>query len=292
MSRLVPVVLAGCVLACGEGQRPTAPSGVVIQSPAPEPPPAPPPEPYSKGQYTGPAIVAKDNGQPYTAPRPTILVFAVDAVTTLQTGQRYSDVADLLIPQGWLAVSTDLPAHGADVRAGESPTTALTSWAKRFESGENIVPPFVAKVSAILDGLIAAKWTDPNRIAVMGVSRGGFLAMHVAATDSRVDLALGIVPVTDLRALTEFADQQNDDGLAASVRLPLMVTQLSRVPIWLETPQVDTRVSAHLTVALAEELRMAGGSVALHVEPGNVHTVPPMPVIESAATWVQMMTQR
>jgi dienelactone hydrolase len=260
--------------ACGSAQLPSAPSGVVVVDPAPVPP-APVP-------YAGPAIVTK--GVPEMGvPKPTIIVLAVDAVTTLQTNQRYSDVADLLIPQGWIAVSLDLPAHGADRRTGE-PSNALAAWASRLAAGEDIVEAFVTHLRAVMDGLHAAQMS--SRFVIMGTSRGGFMALHAAANDSRIAAVLAFIPVTDLRALTEFSALQ-DDPLVTSLRTETLIPRLVRVPVWIETPATDTRVDAVRTLAFAEALRAASGDVTLRVEPGSVHTLPGAEVLAQAAEWVK-----
>ena len=69
----------------------------------------------------------------------------------------------------------------------------------------NEVAEIVAKARAVLDLLVHQGIADPERVAACGTSRGGFLAYHFAASESRVKAVAGISPVTRLNALRELA---------------------------------------------------------------------------------------
>ncbi|GIT31209.1 MAG: hypothetical protein Ct9H300mP1_32550 [Planctomycetaceae bacterium] len=84
-----------------------------------------------------------------------------------------------LARHGWLYVTLDPPCHGRDAKKGEP--AALSGWAHRVKNGEDLVGPFTKRCRDVLDWLIARKYTDPDRIAAGGTSRGGFCALHFAA---------------------------------------------------------------------------------------------------------------
>src|SRR5438105_2232789 len=52
--------------------------------------------------------------------------------------------------------------------------------------GEDFVGDTVRRSIAVLDYLVAQRYTDPARVAAFGTSRGAFMAFHFAAVDRRV----------------------------------------------------------------------------------------------------------
>jgi alpha-beta hydrolase superfamily lysophospholipase len=80
----------------------------------------------------------------------------------------YARIAEHL--PGWRVVSLDLPAHGKDQRPGEA--QPLVAWRARLDAGENLVREFTVRLSRLIDTLAT------DRIALVGTSRGGFMALH------------------------------------------------------------------------------------------------------------------
>ena len=141
-------------------------------------------------------------GAKQTKPAPTLLIFAGSLEQSLEDAN-YNGAGTVAAQHGFLLVSLDLPSHGRQKRVDER--AGLDGWRDRIAKGENIVAQFVAQASSVLDFLIAQGYTDPARVAVSGTSRGGFLALHLAAADPRVHSVVAFAPVTDLLALREFA---------------------------------------------------------------------------------------
>src|SRR5262249_40062627 len=142
-----------------------------------------------------------------SAPAPVVFVFAKDVTATL-TDENFGRVAWQLQETGFVAISMDLPCHGEDQREGEPPR--LEGWAWRIRHGDALSDSFLPKVRAVVDYLVRRKVADPARIATYGVSRGGFIAMHVAAADPRFRAVAAFAPVTDLARLTEFRGLENN----------------------------------------------------------------------------------
>ncbi|HLJ11527.1 MAG TPA: alpha/beta fold hydrolase, partial [Planctomycetaceae bacterium] len=138
-----------------------------------------------------------------SAPAPTLFVFATDFNTTLQSDD-YNKVGRLLAKEGVLCVALDLPCHGQNVREGEP--QGLQGWAARLRNDDGFVAAFAKDVSSVLDYLIAEGFSDPKRIAACGTSRGGFMALQIAAAEPRMARVAAFAPVTDLRALSEFKE--------------------------------------------------------------------------------------
>lgn len=185
------------------------------------------------------------------APAPTLFVFASEMRATL-TNEDGGKLGHILSRKGFVCVSLDLPCHGADVRSGENPSD-LRGWRTRLEQGENFVAAFTAKVSEVLDYLIAEKYTDLSSVGVAGTSRGGFIALHSAVAEPRVKYVVGFAPVTHLPALAEFAGTETSEQVRAlSVRR--FADKLVGRPIWMVIGNNDVRVGTEHCVALLQEL--------------------------------------
>jgi len=171
-----------------------------------------------------------------TRPAPAAIILATSEQESLA---HYARIAEHL--PGWRVVSLDLPAHGADQRPGEA--QPLVAWRARLDAGENPVRDFTVRLSQLIDTLAT------DRIALVGTSRGGFMALHGMAADPRVDAVVAFMPVTQLRTLREFAqastryDELNVAHLALRGR-----------PIWIRVGRDDHRVSTAAAAHAAEAL--------------------------------------
>ena len=190
---------------------------------------------------------------------------------------------------GYLVVSIDIPCHGT--QTGEGQSVGLSGWSHRVGNGEDIVEESNARLSAVLDDLIKTGLADPDRIAVAGTSRGGFLAIHFAAHDTRVKCAAGFAAVTDLAALSEFRERQENE-LVKKLSLINQAEKLVGRPVWIITGDRDERVGTHHAIELAARLsavakeRDIPSNVELHVmsEPRG-HTTP-RGASKLAADWI------
>jgi dienelactone hydrolase len=257
-------------------QSPTAPT----VSPIPTAPDLPaPPVPYQ-----GPAIVT--HGGESARPRPTVITLALDAETSWKPP--FSTIADRLVDDGWLGVSLDLPAHGADVRPGETadPMAALTSWRDRVAHHEDFITPFLGTLRAVIDGLVTSRQSDPSQIVLVGISRGALLAVDAAAGDPRVAAVAILIPVTDLAALDEFAGLQRDPIVISSAAIT-HAAALRVTPVFVETSQSDIRIDAARALAFADAVEAAGGTVERHIEPTNLHVLPES-ALQHAVTWLRL----
>jgi len=190
---------------------------------------------------------------PAKGPAPTLLLLASTGESTLAT-EPYRRVGALLHAQGWNVVSLDLPCHGAQRRKGEPPQ--LAGWAARTARGEDIAADLCARVNKVLDHLVKSRVADPDRIAAAGTSRGGFMAFQAAAADPRIRAVAGFAPVTDLLALTEFADLKSN-ALAQQLALVNVAEKLSDRAAWITIGNRDGRVGTDRATAFAKALTRA-----------------------------------
>jgi dienelactone hydrolase len=227
-------------------------------------------------------------GDAVSTPSPTLFILAGTIDGTLGSAyfrQCGNELADL----GYLLVSIDLPCHGTQVVDGKP--AGLGGWSHRVGNDENFVAEANHRLSKVLDDLIKTGQTDPDRVAAAGTSRGGFIAIHFTAHDSRVRCAAGFAPVTDLAALSEFRDRQAHP-LVAKLNLVSQAEKLAGRPVWIITGDRDERVGTHHAIELAGRLsavakeRDIPSNVELHVmsEPRG-HTTP-RGASKLAADWI------
>ena len=227
-------------------------------------------------------------GEKPAAPAPTLIILASTVEGTLGDPY-YRRAGNILGEQGYLCVSIDLPCHGTEHRQGEP--EQLSGWRYRAEHGEDFVAEFSKRLSSALDDLIAQGYTDPERIAICGTSRGGFMSLQFAAHEPRVRCLAAYAPVTDLAALREFQGAEAN-AMVQSLDVRKQADKLAGRPVWIIIGDQDARVSTDSAIDLARKITRASlaqkltSQVDLHViaEPRG-HTTP-NGAIESSAAWL------
>ena len=227
-------------------------------------------------------------GTKATYPAPTLFIFASDIHATLDNPY-YRQCGELLAAQGYLCVSLDLPGHGAEQREGEP--GGLGTWRTRSDAGEDFIAPFTVRVRAVLDHLIITSAADPARIAACGTSRGGFMALRVAAADPRIKATAAFAPVTNLMALREFNGATNTDHVA-KLSLSAHADSLAGRSLWLIIGDRDERVSTDDCIAFARRVtavsleKTQSADTALLVLPEPKGHTTPQSAPELAAAWI------
>ncbi len=221
-------------------------------------------------------------------PAPTLLIFSATIDESL--GNPYfRQCGNLLAEEGFLCVSMDLPGHGADQREGEP--GGLAAWRFRSDAGEDFVTPFTGHVKQVLDYLVSEGYTDPERIAACGTSRGGFMALQTAAMEPRIRATAAFAPVTNLMALREFDGATNTE-FVAGLSLYSHAEALVGRSLWLVIGDRDERVSTDdciafgrrvTTVSLAQEKT---ADVTLIVQPEPKGHTTPAGAPEKSAAWI------
>ena len=214
-------------------------------------------------------------GEKPLAPAPTVFFFGKAIEDSLDS--IYDQEAFDTLGQGVLKVSLDTPCHGAERRPGEP--TSLSGWRYRLEQGDDIAADLVRRATATLDYLIEQRYTDPTKVAVFGISRGGLMAFHFAAADSRVGPIAGFSPVTDLLTLHELSEMQHDERARALAAVRL-ADKLYQHPMWIMIGNTDHRVGTDRAMEFTQriiETSEAHGLVPpieLRVLPAKGHTTP------------------
>lgn len=207
-------------------------------------------------------------------PAPTLFVFAL-GLDDMEKQLVYTDVARIVARSGWLSVIVEPPCHGEDTR--ETEPGQLDGWRHRLEHGDPLITEFTTKASAVLDELISQGLVDPQRVAVCGTSRGGFLAYHFAAAETRVKAAAGVSPVTRLTALREFFATSHRER-AEQIDAANLATKLVGKSIWLSIGNNDARVSTDDAIAFTRAV------VNASARPDQSNAVIPVELIVAPST--------
>jgi dienelactone hydrolase len=221
-------------------------------------------------------------------PAPTLFVFSSTIKESLGNPY-YRQCGNALAEQGFLCVSLDLPGHGLEQRDDEP--EGIAAWRFRSDQGEDFVAPFTRQVQDVLDHLIKDGFTNPDRIAACGTSRGGFMALQATAADPRIQATAAFAPVTNLATLREFHGAANLDQIKA-LSLYSKAEQLAGRSLWLIIGDRDERVSTEDTIALARRVTTLSltqsklADVTLIVQPEPKGHTTPAGSPASAAKWI------
>jgi dienelactone hydrolase len=226
-------------------------------------------------------------GEKGKSPAATLFVFASRIEDSLGN-DTYNKVGRLVAKQGVISVSLDVPCHGEDTKPGEP--AGLSGWRARIEKGDDWVGDFAARVKDVLDHLVDQGYTDPKRVAVCGTSRGGFIALQMAASEPRFRCAAAFAPVTNLLALSEFNGMANP-APASALSIINRADQLAGRSIWVCIGNNDQRVSTDDLIAFTRKVSAVSiaqkkpANVELHVMPSLGHTIH-LTAHDEAAAWI------
>jgi hypothetical protein len=138
-------------------------------------------------------------GPPLEAgPLPAVFYFALSANDSLYTDP-FNQPAQLLANAGLRVFTATLPGHDT-----LPPTEALRLWADEIRKGNDFIDKFTTQAAAYIEMLFEKNIVPAGKLAVMGLSRGVFIAAHVAAKVPQIQTLLGFAPLTQLKGAEEF----------------------------------------------------------------------------------------
>jgi len=164
---------------------------------------------------------------PEAGPLPAFFYFALSGQESLQL-HPYNSPAALLEGAPLRVFSMTIPGHGPDFDKFH----AMRYWADQMAQENYILETFFDAATSAIDWLIKNAFIDPARIAVGGLSRGGFIATHIAARDTRIKTVLAFAPLSRLRELKEFTSAEHSSRVkmrAEALNLELLVDKLTHV---------------------------------------------------------------
>ncbi len=211
-------------------------------------------------QYLGPPVD--------TGPLPAVFYLFTTAHDSLCTPP-YSEPAHILAQAPLRVFSATVPHHGA----GLDSLKAMGAWAKDLRNGKNPAEPFISQLSEGLDELIDAGVIDPDKLGVGGLSRGAFLATHVATRSAHVSAIVGFAPLTDLFYVEEFTPLA-DNPIAQALKLDSGIPNLIGKSLRYYIGNRDVRVGTDRCFALIQQLTEASYAERLRSPPVELIIVP------------------
>lgn len=181
---------------------------------------------------------------------PAVFYFALSAQESLHLAPINQPAQDLAHPNRRI-FSMTLPGH-----QGKNPNEAIAFWTDQFHQGIDPISPFVDTVIETIEQFISKGIIDKNNLFLMGLSRGAFIACHVAAKIPHPPKGiLGFAPLTQL-------DRISNTPMAASLNLSHLVSPLSKIKtrfyIGNHDLRVGTRHAFHFIESLAQHAYQKG----------------------------------
>ena len=168
-------------------------------------------------------------------PLPTIFYFALSGPDSLSLDPFNQPVQ--FLQDKWIRFfSMTLPAH----EEGLSPHNALTVWAEEIAKGRDPLTPFFDEALQAVDYAVKQKLADPHKLGIAGLSRGGFVASHLAAREERFKAILQFAPLTRLSKAKDF-EAIKDHPLVHALDVFPLAKQLSNRHIRFYIGNKDTR---------------------------------------------------
>lgn len=195
-------------------------------------------------------------------PLPALFYFALSAKDSLQKDP-FNQPVQFLVDFPLRVFSITLPAHENNL----PPENAIHVWAKKMNHGENILSTFINQVSQEISDL--SPYIAKGKWGVAGLSRGAFIACHVAAKCPEVTHILGFAPLTRLTHNKEFSGEEAE-SLALEALVPKIYNRKIRFYIGNHDTRVGTEHAFSFIHALAEEAhkhRIRSSPIELIIRP-------------------------
>lgn len=178
-------------------------------------------------------------------PLPTIFYFALSAKDSFETDP-YNQVVRFLQSDKWRIFTVILPGH----EEGRKPENAISYWAEEMNQGNDLLTPFFQEVARGIQYLLQENFIQKDLFGCMGLSRGVFVAAHVAALCPELRFILGFAPLTKLSYAKEF---QNGPDVS-HFDLETLASKLYDRKIRFYIGNIDSRVSTRNTFELVSHL--------------------------------------
>lgn len=180
-------------------------------------------------------------------PLPALFYFALSGKESL-TLDPFNQPALYMAEHGIRVFSFTLPGH----EEGYSNKTAIAKWAEEIHSGKPLIKDFVDHARENIEDLIARNIIDSRHLGAAGLSRGGFVAAHLAAEEEKISALLGFAPMTCINYLHEFKDTSS-----ASLDLIHLVDKLIEKKVKFYIGNRDSRVGTAESFRFIEALTEA-----------------------------------
>lgn len=231
--------------------------------------------------YLGPDLIE--------GPLPSFFYFALSEQESL-TLDPYNQPAAFLASYPMRIFSMTLPGHGGALQEKE----AMHFWAQEMARGHFLIEDFLNQCVLAIEKMVEKNWLIPEKCGVGGLSRGAFIASHVAARLPFIRTLLGFAPLTKLSALRTFADVAQHQEVQ-SLNLENLIDALSDRTIRFYIGNHDTRVGTEhcfqfiaKTAETAYESGIRSSPIELIIGPsiGHMGHGTSKEVFEAGAKWM------
>lgn len=218
---------------------------------------------------------------------PALFYFALSGDESLELDP-FNQPATFLDSHPIRVFSFTIPEHGEGLKN----TDAMTRWADKIKEGEDPFTPFFEQCLENINFLAQHDLIDEEKLAVGGLSRGGFIALHLASRDSRLNNVVGFAPLTTTQTIHEFSHIQ-DSPILQSLELDKKNLIGKHVRFYIGNR--DLRVSTDACYQFVKELtelsyqnNLRSPNVELFISPSighKGHGTPPH-IFEDGAEWI------
>lgn len=215
-------------------------------------------------------------------PLPTVIYFSLCATESLGLDP-FNQPALVLARAGCRVFSITLPGHGPHFDKFK----AMEYWANHLDE----LYEFIQKSKEFIDHILLQPWVIAESIASMGLSRGGFIATHLAAHPN-ISAVMGFAPVTALKALDEIKDHPIAEKLSLDSLFHFLKDKKIRYYIGNRDIRVGTDAAFNFVFKLADfsyNERVRSPTVELFITPSTGQyghgTLPH--IFEEGALWLK-----
>ncbi|NDE63621.1 MAG: hypothetical protein EB053_04625 [Chlamydiae bacterium] len=182
----------------------------------------------------------------HSFPLKTVIFFTTTAKEALEVPP-LCNPSNFLIEHQIRVISFDLPLHNEEIPSFDG----VKRWTNHMEkTQEDILSIFLSEVS---------EWIDQNLdpmtpLGFMGISRGAFLAAHLASYRKKKNPLVLFSPMHDLEYPWLWSDSKNQPLFIEKFRLNRICPFLKDCPLFLSVGNNDERVNTHQLIRFYEEL--------------------------------------
>jgi esterase FrsA len=224
--------------------------------------------------YRGPALEL--------GPMPAVIYFALSGSASLHQDPFNQPINDL-VNRGHVRVfSWDLPFHGEM----DDPKEALHQWSIAIHQNPAFLIDFLKYCQRQMDYLIQQELIEETSLGIAGLSRGGFVATHLAAFDSRFKYIVGFAPMTQT--------QVEQETLHLKHVAHLLTSKFLRFYIGNHDTRVGTRACFDFIEAIVQHahrqgIRSSQSELIIYPSIGHKgHGTPPT-IFKDGARWMKNM---
>lgn len=222
-------------------------------------------------------------------PLPSFFYFALSGKESLCTDP-FNQVVQFLHGKMIRVFSMTLPGHENNLPA----TQAMKVWADDYLHNRDPIEDFLQSLFQATEFAINNRFADPTKLAIGGLSRGGFIALHAAARDPRFRFIVPFAPITELHRVKEFASMEDHPAIRSLDVMHLkqnLWNRCIRLYIGNHDTLVDTKSCFNFAMNLVEEaahnnLRSPQIEFFLHPSIGHKGHGTSLDVFRQGADWI------